>query len=128
MIRFLVPAALLVAALIHLVPLVGVLGVAQLQSLYGIDASTPDLAILMRHRAVLFGLLGGFLVLAAFRKSLQPLAFVAAFASVVSFIALAWATGGYGPELARVVKADLVVLAVLVVGTVALAVQRRAPA
>lgn len=128
MTRFLVPAALLVAALIHLVPVIGVLGVAQLQSLYGIDASTPDLAILMRHRAVLFGLLGGFLVLAAFRKSLQPLAFVAAFASVVSFIALAWTTGGHGPEVARVVKADLVVLAALVVGAVALAVQRRGKA
>lgn len=119
MTRFIVPAALLVAALIHLVPLVGVLGVAQLQSLYGFDASQPDLAILMRHRAVLFGLLGAFLVLAAFRRALQPLAFVAAFASVGSFLLLAWMVGGYGPELARVVKADLFVLVVLVVGAVA---------
>lgn len=124
MTRFLVPAALLVAALIHLVPLVGVLGPAQLQSLYGIDASAPDLAILMRHRAVLFGLLGAFLVLAAFRKALQPLAFVAAFASVGSFLLLAWSVGGYGPEVARVVQADLFVLAVLVVGAVAWRLQR----
>ena len=56
--RHLVTAALLV---------VGVLGAERLNQLYGIDASEPNLAVLMRHRAVLFGLLGGFFVLAAFK-------------------------------------------------------------
>jgi hypothetical protein len=42
----------------------------------------------MRHRAVLFGLLGAFLIAAAFLPSLQLAALVAGFASVVSFLYL----------------------------------------
>ena len=69
--RHLVTAALLIVGVIHLLPLAGVLGAERLNQLYGIDASEPNLAVLMRHRAVLFGLLGGFFVLAAFRQALQ---------------------------------------------------------
>lgn len=121
----LVRAGLLVAALIHLLPLAGVLGADRLQALYGIPVDGPDLAILLRHRAVLFGLLGAFLVLAAFRPALQGLALLAGFASVLSFLALAWATPGHNAALARVVVADLVALAALVLATAAWWVARR---
>ena len=43
-----------------------------LLSLYGVEVQ-GDLAILMRHRAVLFGLLGGLMILAAFRPHLKNL-------------------------------------------------------
>jgi hypothetical protein len=79
----------------------------------------------MRHRAVLFGLLGLFLVHAAFRPTLQPLAFVAGFASVVSFLALAYSTGGYNAGVARVVTADWVALVCLLAGAGAAAVASR---
>jgi hypothetical protein len=59
---------LLIVAIIHLVPLIGVLGVAKLEALYGIPLPSNELAILMRHRAVLFGILGVFFVYAAIRK------------------------------------------------------------
>ena len=114
-----VTAALLVAAVIHLVPLVGVLGAARLEALYGLPVTDPNLAILMRHRAVLFGLLGAFLAIAAFRPALQGAAFVAGFVSVVSFLGLAWSTGGYNDLVGRVVTADIVALVSLMVGVVA---------
>ena len=113
MATWLLRAGLLVAALIHLLPLAGVLGAERLQALYGIAVQGPDLAILLRHRAVLFGLLGAFLLLAAFRPALQGLALVAGLASVLSFLALAWATPGHNAALARVVVADWVALAAL---------------
>lgn len=116
---------LVIVGVIHLLPLSGVLGGPRLAALYGIAVDGPDLAILMRHRAVLFGLLGVFLVVAAFRPAWQPATLVAGFVSVVSFLWLAWATGGYNAQLARVVTADLVALACLVVAAVAYAVQRR---
>ena len=94
----------------------GLLGAERLAALYGLDFSEPSLSILMRHRAVLFGLLGAFLVFAAFRPSLQPLAFIAAFVSVLSFLLLAWSSGGYNPQVGRVVTADLVALVALVIG------------
>ncbi|MFN6169665.1 MAG: phosphopantetheine adenylyltransferase, partial [Burkholderiales bacterium] len=65
--RHLVSAMLVVVAIIHLVPLSGLLGTERLAVLYGIQIEEPNLAILMRHRAVLFGLLGVFLLYAAFR-------------------------------------------------------------
>jgi hypothetical protein len=51
---------LAVVAVIHLLPLMGALGPQRLQALYGLTFSEPKLLILMRRRAVLFGLLGGF--------------------------------------------------------------------
>ncbi|MBP6682432.1 MAG: hypothetical protein KA159_03895, partial [Halioglobus sp.] len=84
--RYLVSAMLLIVAVIHLLPLSGVPGGERLASLYGISVNEPDLAILMRHRAVLFGLLGLFLLYAAFSPPLQTLAFIAGFISVLSFL------------------------------------------
>ena len=71
--RYLVSGSLVLAGVIHLLPLSGLLGAERLAALYGLDFSEPNLSILMRHRAVLFGLLGAFLVFAAFRPSLQTL-------------------------------------------------------
>jgi len=111
--RFLLPAVLILPGLIHLLPLSGVLGADALTRLYGLDFSEPNLEILMRHRAVLFGLLGVLLVAAGFRPALRTVALLAGFASVLSFLALAWAVGDYGPAVARVVAADWVALGCL---------------
>jgi hypothetical protein len=118
--QYVVSAALLVAAVIHLLPLQGVLGSDRLVSLYGpLPFDEPNLAILMRHRAVLFGLLGAFLLLAAFRPALQTLAFIAGFVSVMSYLWLAWSIGGYNALLARVFAADVVALICLAAGAAA---------
>ena len=58
--RYLVSAMLLVVAVIHLLPLAGLQGPSRLTALYGIAFDEPNLAILMPHRAVLFGLLDAF--------------------------------------------------------------------
>jgi hypothetical protein len=117
--RYLISGSLLLAAIIHLLPLAGVLGHDRLATLYGINAADPNLSILLRHRAVLFGLLGAFLVVAAFRPGWQAAAFVAGLVSVVSFLLLAWSTGGYNALIGRVVTADLVALVALLAGAVA---------
>lgn len=117
--RWLVSTMLVAVGIIHLLPLSGVLGGARLGALYGVPIDDPNLAILMRHRAVLFGLLGAFLIYAAFRPSLQLMALLAGSISVGSFIYLAWSVGGYNPQLATVFKADLVALACLLIGAAA---------
>lgn len=114
--QLLMSICLVIAAIIHLLPTMGVLGVQQLNTLYQLDLSEPNLAILMRHRAVLFGLLGGFLIWAAFKPELQFIAILAGLISVVSFLVLAHATGDYNPAIAKVVKADWVALIALLVG------------
>ena len=113
---YLVSGTLILVGIIHLLPLVGVLGSGRLTALYGLPFDEPNLAILMRHRAVLFGLLGAFLVFAAFQPQFQIVAFVAGFISVVSFLWLTWSVGGYNAQIGRVFVADAVALACLVVG------------
>ena len=117
--RYLISAMLIIVGVIHLLPLPGILGKARLETLYGLSFSDPNLSILMRHRAVLFGLLGLFLVLAAFQPQYQPVAFVAGFVSVISFLWLAWSVGAYNLQVGRVFRADLVALVCLVVGVIA---------
>lgn len=119
--RYLISAMLVVVGIIHLLPVAGVVGSERLATLYGISFSDPNLAILMRHRAVLFGLLGLFFFIAAFRPEMQPVAFGIGLVSVVSFLWLAWSVGGYNAQVARVVAADVIALACLVVGIAALA-------
>lgn len=118
--QYVVSASLLVAAVIHLLPLQGVLGSDRLVSLYGaLPFDEPNLAILMRHRAVLFGLLGAFLLFAAFRPALQTLAFIAGFVSVISYMWLVWSVGGHNALLARVFAVDVVALICLTAGAAA---------
>lgn len=117
--NYLISAMLIIVAIIHLLPLSGVLGSERLAALYGLSFSEPNLAILMRHRAVLFGLLGLFILYAAFQPSLQTPAFIAGFASVLSFLWLARSVGDYNAELARVFMADIAALICLVIGAAA---------
>ena len=123
--RYLTAATFIVVGVIHLLPLVGLLGKAQLESLYGVPLQDTNLSILMRHRAVLFGLLGAFFVLAAFKPPYQLVALIAGFVSVGSFLWLAWSEGGYNAQLARVFTADIVALICLIIGLAAYYQQRQ---
>lgn len=119
--RTITAIALLAAGAIHLIPLIGVLGAERLFSLYGTAHTDPNTLILMRHRAVLFGVVGGLCVVAAFKPGYQWLAMVVASVSVVSFLWLAWSTGGFNAQLQRVVVADVLALVCLAAGAAALA-------
>lgn len=114
--RYLVSAALLVAAVIHLVPVRGLLGAPALAALYGVDVHDRTLLVLLRHRAVLFGLVGATLLAAAFLPSLQPAALAVGLISAVSFMVIMGPPGGHNPALARVFYGDVVAVVALVVG------------
>ncbi|MGB4072607.1 phosphopantetheine adenylyltransferase [Pseudomonas sp.] len=117
---------LIIAGIIHLLPLSGVLGAERLAQLYGLTFQEPNLLLLMRSRAVLFGLLGAFLVYAAFRPALQPIALIGGLISVLSFLLLAWSSPAYNEALRRVVIADWLALACLLIATLLVALPRKA--
>ena len=117
-----------VPAAIHLLPLYGLAGPAQLQALYGLDFADPSLQVLMRHRAVLFGLLGLLLAAAAFRPALRTLALIGGFASVLSFFALAYGTDGANAQVMRVATVDWLAFGCLVVAAALQLHARRAVA
>ncbi len=114
--KFITTISLVVVGVIHLLPLSGVLSSERLAVLYGIVVNDPNIEILMRHRAVLFGLLGAFLLYAAFNPAYQLIAFIAGFVSIVSFLYLASAVGEYNFHIKRVYIADIVALVSLLCG------------
>ena len=93
--RYVVPAVLLVVAAIHALPVIGILGASQLSRLYGLPVNDANLELVLRHRALLFGLLAAFLSYAAFKPELHRLALVAGVASVASFLVFAALGGPY---------------------------------
>lgn len=116
--RFILPIMLLVVGVIHILPLSGVLSAVRLFDLYGISFDDPNLEILMRHRAVLFGLLGIFLICSIFIPNFQLAALIAGFVSVISFLYLSYSIGGYNDQVSRIVMADKVALVCLVIGSI----------
>lgn len=102
-----------VAGLINLAPISGVLSADRLFGLYGIRVESADLEILLRHRAVLLGLVGAGLLLAVLLPKLRIAASAAAFVSMLSFVAVAWSVGGYNAEIGRVLVADWIAIAAL---------------
>ncbi len=116
--RHIVTVALILVGMIHLPPLFGMLGSDQLTSLYGVSIDDPSLLLLMRHRAVLFGILGVFFIMASRVEGLQMGALVAGFASVGSFLVLTWTSDAYNTSIGNVALVDLVALALLVLGLI----------
>jgi hypothetical protein len=117
--RHVVPVVLFLVGLILAAPVLGVLGVERLQALYGVTVAGPDMAILMRHRALMLGVLGVFSLVAAFRPRLRFAALITGLVSIGGFLALAMATGGYNAEVAKVVMIDWIALGLLAAGLVA---------
>jgi len=112
------PVILALVGLINAIPVTGALGANVLASLYGLPVDEPNLLVLMRHRAVLLGLVGAYMIVAAFRPALRPSAFVLGFASMLSFIALAYSVGGINAAVQRVALIDVVACALLAGATV----------
>ena len=112
----LVTTLYLVAALINLAPVSGVFGAARLEVLYGLPFADPNLLVLMRHRAVLFGIVGVLLAVAAFVPGIRTIATVAGLISMVSYIVVVWLVGPseINDALRRVMWVDVVGIVALV--------------
>lgn len=110
--------SLAIAAIIHFLPLGGIMGKAALEKLYGVAIVDPNLLIAMQHRALLFGLLGVLFVVAMFKTDLRLLAMCFGLVSTAGFIAIAWNVGDYNPLIERVIKADVIVIAALITGLI----------
>ncbi|MFN8737711.1 MAG: phosphopantetheine adenylyltransferase [Betaproteobacteria bacterium] len=117
--RYVSIVALLLAGIIHLLPVPGFMGVSTLARLYGIEVNDPNTAILLQHRALLFGVLGVLMLSAIALPWLRVTALTVALFSAASFIVVAMAVGGYNTAIGRVVVADVVASVLLAAGLVA---------
>ena len=117
MLDIFIRALFFIVGLINFTPLTGVLGQAKLQALYGINTASPDLLLLLQHRAILFGIVGGMLLLASIRRSFRITAAIAGGISMVGFLLLAKlgdpSLGAINAQLTRVFTIDVVAIILL---------------
>jgi hypothetical protein len=110
--------ALCIVGVIHLLPVVGITGRIALERAYGIHVASPDLQLLLQHRAVLFGLLGVACLIAAWNASWRPAVCCAALISTCSFMLLAWLAPSYNAAIARVVWFDAAAVVMLLLASI----------
>lgn len=115
--------ALALAALIHLLPLPGLLGGGALAQLYALPPPDPASALLLRHRAWMFALDAALLLWAIRTPALRAPAIALTLASDIGFLALC--AGGLPAGLLRVAAFDGLSILALVVAARAM---RRVPA
>jgi hypothetical protein len=99
---------LFIVGLINFLPVVGVLSAAKLSQAYSIDLASNDLIILMRHRALLFGLVGGFVFYSLFMPQFQPAAMLIAAISMIGYLVIMWTVGDYNDSIFKVAIVDMV--------------------
>lgn len=95
---------------INFAPVLGVLDAALIESGYQVSLNSDNLTILMQHRALLFGILGGFVWVSMFKPSYQVPALIMCGISMWGFVLLAHWQGGYDQGIAKVLLVDYVAL------------------
>lgn len=99
---------LIIVGLINFIPLAGILSAQKLEGAYDVVLSSNDMIILMRHRALLFGLFGGFILFSAFAPSFQGAAMIMAGISMVGFAVLVHSVGDFNASINKVLIVDYV--------------------
>lgn len=117
-VRWFVMGTLIAGGVIHLLPAVGVAGPTWLARLYDVEVEDPDIALLLRHRAALFGIVGVVLLAGAVSSTVTALALAVGLASTVTFLVLAGAGAGPNPALRRVAAIDVPLAIALAVALV----------
>ena len=101
--------------IINFLPLAGIVSASALEKAYGITIADSNLEVLLRHRALLFGIVGGFVLFSVIRPVFQTVALVLAGISMFGFVVVALTVGGYNDELSRILLVDLVGLLFLTI-------------
>ena len=83
---------------------------------YGITVPNADYELLLRHRAVLFGIIGGLMIYSSFAQRYYSVSVVVGLTSMVSFLVLYFLIGGINEELERVMKVDAVAIVLVITG------------
>ena len=117
---------LCLAALIHWLPLPGLLGGETLRQLYGLTSLDSGAELLLQHRALMFALLSAPLLFALWRRSACGGAIVLLLSSDLGFLLLAalhWPLGE--AALLRVLAFDLASITLLLIGAAGLRWRQR---
>jgi len=109
---------LFIVGTINLLPVIVFFDATKTARLYGLPIEGESLTILMRHRAVLLGLVGLALIAAAIKPEFRVLAIALALISKLAFIFLTFTASDYTAEIRQVALIDVgaIVLLLSVLG------------
>jgi len=108
---------LFITGIINIVPSILAFIPSKISNSYGIQVPDPNYELLLRHRAVLLGIIGGVLIYSAITKKYYSVAVCTGLISMVSFIILyKLVNGEINPELGKVMKMDVIAIVILLIG------------
>jgi hypothetical protein len=109
--------ALFISGIINILPSLLAFLPDKISKSYGIDIPNSNYELLLRHRAILFGIIGGFMIYSAIVKKYYELSTIAGLVSMASFIILYFLIGkDINKELKKVLMIDLVATVILCIG------------
>ncbi len=106
---------LITVGLINFLPVIGIISAEKLSAAYAVELIGNDIVILMRHRALLFGLIGGFMLYSVWKPSYQSVAMVMAAISMLGFLFFVAAADHYNASITKITIIDLIGLAALAI-------------
>ena len=116
--EFLYRLILLITGVVHLLPFSLAFFTNRISNSYGVSISDPNMLLLLRHRAFLFGIIGFGLIFSAIKKKYYLVASVVGLVSMISFICLYYWIGDINAQLQSVMRVDMLVGAALLLVTV----------
>ena len=109
--------ALFIAGLINLLPVLLAFLPEKISKSYGIDVPNANYELLLRHRAVLFGIIGGLMIYSAIAKKYYEIATTFGLISMISFTILYFFIGkDINSELKKVMMVDVIATVILCSG------------
>lgn len=106
---------LVLVGLLNVTPAVVFFDPGRSVALYGVELRSDDLGIIVRHRAVLLGLLGAAMIFAAFRREIIAPVVIAALLGKAAFLYLVCTTAGHTAEIGSVAMFDVAAIVVLII-------------
>jgi hypothetical protein len=111
---------LLIAGVVNLLPIAPLLDPDLLDTMYQVAPVEPTSEILLRHRALVLGLVGVALIVSVFRSSWRTAALVSAAVANGGYVVLAATGGEVSAAATRVMMIDIAVLVLLAIAALLL--------
>jgi hypothetical protein len=111
--------SLLLSGIINFLPSILAFIPSKFSKSYGIEIENRNIELLLRHRAVLFFIIGGLMIYSSIMKKYYEIAVTVGFISMISFIILYFLMNkSINPELKKVMIIDLFATIILIIGSV----------
>lgn len=82
---------------------------------YGVEVSNVNYQLIIRHRAVFFGIIGGLIIFSAITKKYYEISTIAGLISMMSFIIMYFLIGNINNELSKVMIIDVIATIILLI-------------